>query len=154
MLCFIHSVDKPEDVTLGHSISDGSERARWRGEGLEAGKDIYEFLQQKARSSGHPKITVNKIEKQASQVNEIEHFSVYGKVESLGSLKSFLWCEPRLPGARILCFLILSLLGCTVRVPTMVDSRWWASFASILCSLRAYHPGGCNVVTWWLQRPS
>ena len=148
-----HSVDKYEDVNLRHSILDHSERVCWKGEGWGGGKDIYEFLQQKTRWSEHPKITVNKIEKQASQVNEIKHFSMYGKMESLGSLKLFLWCAPRLPGARIVCFFILSFPGCTVRVPAAADSRWRASFVSILCSLRAHHPGGCNVVAWWLQHP-
>ena len=26
-------------------------------------------------------------------------------------------------------------------------------FISILSSLRAHHPGGCNVMAWWLQHP-
>ena len=96
---------------------------------------------------------IQSLEKHVSQVNEIKHLSMYGKMERLGSLKPFLWCAPRLPGARIVCLFILSFLGGTVRVPAAVDSRWRAALVSILCSLRAHRPGGCNVVAWWLQHP-
>ena len=37
-----------------------------------------------------------------------------GRCKSLGSLKSFLWYASQLSGASVLCFHILSLLGCTV----------------------------------------
>ena len=72
-----------------------------------------------------------------------------GRCKSLGSLKSFLCPVPQLSGARILCFLILSLF----RVPRnlvgsggLLTAKWQAFFVSILSSLWAYLPGSCNVM--------
>ena len=79
---------------------------------------------------------------------------MYGKMQSLGSLKSFIWYAPQLSRASILCFLILSLL----RVHhwgwlQWLTVRWGANPTSILSFLRAHHWGGCNVMVWWLQNP-
>ena len=81
---------------------------------------------------------------------------MYGKIQSLGWLKSFLWHAPQLSGASILCFLILNPLivhcqgwlqqfldgrqnlfpswatsGLTFRVPAM----WWLDDCNILSLL-------------------
>ena len=71
-----------------------------------------------------------------------------GWCKTLGSLKSFLWPAPQLSGARILCFLILSLF----RVPRnpvgsggLLTAKRQAFFVSILSSFWAYLPGSCNI---------
>ena len=53
---------------------------------------------------------------------------MFGKMQSLGSLKSFLWYAPQLSGTSILCFFTLSLLKVHhqgwLQRPT---AWWWAS---------------------------
>ena len=60
-----YSLDKSEDIRLGHSISDNSEKPFQRGKVGRGGRQwvprTYRrfFLQQKTRKSEHQKITVN-----------------------------------------------------------------------------------------------
>lgn len=61
----------------------------------------------------------------------LKEFSIFlhrGRCKSLDSLKSFLCCAPQLSEASILCLLLLSLLGGTVRGPRAssrnVMARW------------------------------
>ena len=51
----------------------------------------------------------------------ISCFSIYGKMQESGSLKSFQSSAPQLPEASVWCFLILSLLRCTLRVAAVTD---------------------------------
>ena len=71
---------------------------------------------------------------------------MYGKMQSLGSLKSFLRYALQLPEASILCFLILH----TLRVHHQGGNSCWlldgSHPASILSSLWVYCWGACNVM--------
>ena len=66
----------------------------------------------------------------------MECFSPFGKIQSLGSLESFLWYASLLPGASILCFHILRAhqgSGCSLMAATRQ-----VFFVSFLSSLRAH----------------
>ena len=76
-----------------------------------------------------------------------------GRCKSLGSLKSFPGYEPQLSGPGVLGFLILSFLRCTPGGDCYTGLAVGTPFVSILSSLRAHHPGGHNVMAWWLQYP-
>ena len=71
-----------------------------------------------------------------------------GRCKSLGSLKSFLWYAPQLPGASVLCFHILSLLGALRgNGCSLMAAKWQASFSS-------WDPSGFTsspTPLWWLQ---
>ena len=75
---------------------------------------------------------------------------MYGKIQSLGSLKSFLWHAPQPSGASILCFLILN--------PLTVHCQGWLQ--QFLDGRICFHPelpqgshsgDSCNVMAWWQQ---
>ena len=80
-------VDKSEDLSPGHSISDNSEGLVQRGKG---GARIYRGFCNKRPSSRNIKRLLLIKENQISQVNEISALLRMGRCKSLGLLKSFL----------------------------------------------------------------
>lgn len=79
---------------------------------------------------------------------------MYGKVQGLGSLKSFLWYSSWLSGAKILCFRSLSFLrahpwkwlrfeGCPIDHRYSLFPSWVPSGLSF--------GGDCSC--WWLEHP-
>ena len=78
---------------------------------------------------------------------------MYGKMQSLGSLKSFLRYSPQLSGASILCFLILSLLrvhhwgmgGCSSWLLDCGHS-WFPSWVPSGLTVWACGLDGCNIL--------
>ena len=141
-----YSVDKSEDLSQGHSISDNSERLLQRGGGGELG-----YIGVFATKPGgcNMKRWLFLKENQISQGKEFSAFLCMGICKSLGSLKSLLWYAPQLSGASILCFLILSLRKVHRRghcSSWLLDGRH-SLFAS-------WVPSGLTVgaaVMWWLD---
>ena len=74
-------VDKTEDLTLGHNISDNSETVLKRQGGSQ---DMQEFLQQKPGSQNIKRLLLIK-NNQISQVNKFSTFLCMGRCKSLGS---------------------------------------------------------------------
>ena len=71
-------------------------------------------------------------ENQISPDNEFSPFLFMGRCKSLGSWKSFLWCEPQLIRASILFFPVLYPFRALLWVGGKV---WWLDGLSILCLL-------------------
>ena len=133
-----------EDFKPGDSISDNAEklfqRGKWRAR-------MYESFCNKRSGNHNIKRLLWIKENQRSQVKKFSTFPCIRRWKSLGSLTFPLICTS-LSGASILCFLILSLLGCLGGgVRQEPPARWRANSASSLSSLRAHCQDGCNVVT-------
>ena len=145
-----------EDFKPGDSISDNAEklfqRGKWRAR-------MYESFCNKRSGNHNIKRLLWIKENQRSQVKKFSTFPCIRRWKSLGSLTFPLICTS-LSGASILCFLILSLLGCLGRgcgrsrlldggqilppawVPSGLTVRmavmWWLNRCNILCL--------CNIV--------
>ena len=86
-------------------------------------------------------------ENQTSQVKEFSAFLCVGRCKSLGSLKSFLWHEPQLSGASILCFLflflflfltngLLELVGVFFNFYFILAHRWLTTLCYFRCTAK------------------
>lgn len=107
----LYLVDKIDDLSAGHGVSDNSERLLWRSK--EGSQDIQEFLQQRPDSQNIKRWLFIKGNR-GSQVKEFRAFLCTGRWESLDSLKSLLWWTSQPSGVRVTCFLSPGLLGGTV----------------------------------------
>ena len=92
MFCF---ADKIEGLSPGHSLLENFEGLLQRAKGEDGG------VFATPPDSGITKRLLLIKENQISQVNDI---SLYRKIKSVGSLKSFPWYAPQLSGISILFF--------------------------------------------------
>ena len=138
--------DKTEDLSLGCSLSDGSDGLLQTGKGKPGHSGD---LQQKPGIRNIKRLLLIK-ENQTSQVKEFSAFLCMGRCQSLGSLKSSLWFAPQLPGAAFLH--PGSLQGTEFGAASVAESLAVCSlFVSILSPLRGHCWGSCHVMAWWLQ---
>ena len=89
----LYSVDKTDDLSAGHGISDNSKRLLWRDE--EGSQDIQGFLQQRPDRQNIKRWLLMK-ENHGSQVKEFKAFLCIGRWTSQPS------------GVRETCFLVCS----------------------------------------------
>ena len=122
-------MDKTEDLRLGHSISDNSERLLRRDKGEPGYIGVFATKTKYRNIKGLLLIKEN----QTSQVKEFSAFLCMGRCKIWAHWNHSFDMYLSYLGASLLCFLILSLLR--------------------VHRCRAHHWGGYNVMAWWRQHP-
>lgn len=126
--------DKTEDLSLGHSPSDSSERLLRRDKG---GARIYKSFCNKDQV-----VRTSKDYSSLQKIRYLKKFSAFlymKRYKGQDSLQSSLLYALQLSGASVLLFSILNPSGC---------SLWWLQWMRASPS-----PTGASVVAWWLWHP-